>query len=256
MLKFKEFPWADIAFEDMETIEASVPEQPRIYLTPEGKLPSMTSILSVLDDGGAIEKWRERVGHEEADKITNEAGARGNALHDYNEAYLQNRLKRSELSGQARTLFNRVKPYLDEIDLVVATEVALYEPYSGYAGRVDCICMLHDKIMITDHKNTRKPIDIRLAWNKQKLYKYMVQTCGYRRALTYMKDLRATHGCLIVGNHLTSTSTRFIFELEPLEKELTFIVDAYKNQTKAPEASYYDEAKLDKLFEQCKLEID
>ena len=120
MLKFKTFPWANETFDEIETIEGT----PRLYLTPDGTFPSMTSILKVLDDGG-IDQWRKRVGEEVANKITSEAADRGNALHDYNEKYLQNILTRSEMVGQARTLFNRVKPYLDEIELVVATEVPL-----------------------------------------------------------------------------------------------------------------------------------
>lgn len=256
MIKFKTFSWADIEFDDMETIESTGPGIPRLYITPEGNLPSMTSILSVLDDGGGLDSWRDRVGHEEADRITREAGDRGNALHDYNELYLQNRLQRSDLKGQARTLFNRVKPYLDEIQLVVATEVALYDPVSGYAGRVDCVCMTDDKIMITDHKNSRNPISPDVAWKRQKLFKYMIQTCGYRRALNYMKGIEASHGCLIVGNHLTSNSTRFTFDLEPLEYELGLVVEAYRDGTNAPESVFYDDDRLVTLLSDCNLKVD
>jgi genome maintenance exonuclease 1 len=255
MIRFKTFPWADLEFDDIETIESTSPGIPRLYKTPEGKFPSMTSILSVLKDGG-LEKWRARVGEEEADRITNGAGARGTVLHEYNEQYLQNKLSRSDMSGQARTLFNRVKPYLDEIELVVATEVALYDAISGYAGRVDCICMTDDKIMITDHKNSRNAININLEWNRKKLFKYMLQTCGYGRALNYMRAIPASHGCMIVGNHLASSADRFIFELDPLEAELDFIVKAYRDRTDAPDSAFYDDEKLKLLFDICNLKND
>lgn len=234
-IKFKTFPWADEHFDEVEVIEG----KPRLYITPtDEKLPSMTSVLSVLDDGG-IEKWRDKVGHEEADKITQEAGDRGNALHDYNEAYLKNELKRSDLKGQARVLFNRVKPYLDEIQLVLATEVPLWNLDDGYAGRVDCIGMLHDELMIIDHKNSRRPINTSHNISLKKLIKYQIQCTGYGRALYKMKGYKATKGCLIVGNHLTSNSDRFIFELEPFEKELDIILHAYYNNGEGLDNSMY-----------------
>lgn len=226
MLKFKEFPWADVHFDEMETIEG----KPRLYITPDGNFPSMTSILSVLDDGG-IEKWRQRVGEEEADRITQEAADRGNALHDYNEAYLNNNLKRSDLKGPAKILFNRVKNYLDEIECVVATEVPLYHKEDQYAGRVDCIGMMHNEIMIIDHKNSRRPIDASKSFGRRKLFKYYLQLYGYARALERMKGIKATKGCLIVGNYLTSNSDRFFVDFTTgyLEEQFKIALHAYLN---------------------------
>lgn len=225
MLKFKTFPWAGETFDECETIEGT----PRLYLTPEGNFPSMTSILSVLDDGG-IDRWRKRVGAEEADRITNEAANRGNALHDYNELYLKNELDRSTLKGQARTLFNRVKRHLDTVDLVLATEAPLWNKDDEYAGRVDAIVMMNDHLTILDHKNSRNPINLNLSFGRKKQFKYMLQCCGYGRALYKMKGYKPTKGCLIVGNHLSSTSDKIVFDLEPLEKELDIIIEGYHSQ--------------------------
>lgn len=235
MLKFKTFEWHDIGFDEYEVIEGS----PRIYKTPHGDFPSMTSVLSILDDQKALDNWKKRIGEEEANKIVTDAANRGNALHDYNESYLKNELKRSDLKGQARTLFNRVKKYLDEIELVIATEVPLYNSKLKYAGRVDCICMLKSAICITDHKNSRKPININIKWGRQKLYKYMLQCAGYALALYEMKGIVATKGCLIVGNHETSNSDRFVFELEPLHKELEYLVECYHSNIEPKESMYY-----------------
>lgn len=59
MLSFKKFDWADEVFEEVEVIESDG-VGPRLYITPDNKkLPSMTSVLSLLDDGG-IDKWVER----------------------------------------------------------------------------------------------------------------------------------------------------------------------------------------------------
>jgi len=249
MIKLKTFPWADLVFDDIETIESTGPGVPRIYKTPDGHFPSMTSVLSALkDEVDGLQTWRDRIGHKEADKITKEAGARGNALHDYNELYLQNKLKRSDLKGQARTLFNRVKPYLDEIELVIATEVALWSKKHQYAGRVDCMGMLHDKIMTIDHKNSRNPMNLNLAWNRQKIFKYMLQCTGYSIAFNEMTGIMPSHGCLIVGNHLTSTSDRFIFELDELVPELELVVGAYHGTRDQKDCIYHDDKRLSRIL--------
>src|ERR1700733_8467184 len=67
----------------------------RVYETPSGlKVPSVTTILSTLPKDG-LEAWRERIGHEEAQKITDEACRIGSTMHDmlegYVRAYLQGR---------------------------------------------------------------------------------------------------------------------------------------------------------------------
>jgi (2Fe-2S) ferredoxin len=233
-VKFKTFPWADETFDEVEVIEGT----PRLYITPVGSFPSMTSVLSVLSDGG-IEVWRKRVGEDEATRIVNEATDRGNALHDYNELYLNNQLQRSALAGQAKVLFNRVKRYLDQIELVIATEVPLWNVEDKYAGRVDAIVMLDGYLTILDHKNSRSPINTSMSFGRRKLFKYMLQCVGYGRALYHMKGYKPTHGCLIVGNHLTSTADKFVFELEPLEEELDLILDVYHNGGKVNNSMFF-----------------
>lgn len=233
-VKFKTFPQAGIEFDDYETIEGDT----RLYVTPDGNFPSMTSLLKQLDDGG-IDKWKKRVGKAEAEKVVNEATSRGNSLHDLNELYLLNKLKREDVKGPGRILFNRVRHYLDEIDLVVGTEVALYNKDDGYAGRADALVMMGDDIMVLDHKNSRRPIDTKKDYARKKLLKYMIQCCGYRRALYKMKGIWATKGCIIVGNHMTSTADRFIFDLDHLDPELDIIIHAYYNAQAGIKNSMY-----------------
>lgn len=228
MIKFKTFPWLDIHFDDYDTEEG----EKRLYLTPKGKFPSVTTILGILDDGKGLEDWIKRVGEEEAHKIVTEAGARGNSLHDLSELYLNNKLTRKDIKGPGKILFNRVKRFLDDIEVVIATEVALYSESMQYAGRVDCICYQFGEITILDHKNTRNEINISLHWNRKKLFKYMLQTAAYGKALEEMKGIKATKGCLVIGNHLKSTSERKIFDLEPLYKELDIILRSYMTDDK------------------------
>lgn len=235
---WKTFDWVkDFEIPDLEVIEGS----PRLYVVDDAtKLPSMTSLLSQLDDGG-VDDWRKRVGDEEADRIVAEAVARGNNLHDLSERYLMNKLTRADVKGPATVLFNRNRKYLNQLTLIVAIEAALYSIKDGYAGRVDCIAF-HDKdLCIVDHKNARRTLDLSKKYARQKLFTYMVQTCGYARAFHEMyPHLPApTHGVLIFGFFDTLKSKIFKFKIEPLQKELDIIIDAYYNRRNIKDSRYF-----------------
>ena len=52
----------------------------RHYVTPNGSYISITTLLSNLSKDG-IQKWRERVGEEEANRISTKASRQGTAVH-------------------------------------------------------------------------------------------------------------------------------------------------------------------------------
>ena len=63
----------------------------RHYSLDGSNLPSVTTILKVTqseEDKAAIEAWKQRVGHKEANRIKNEASSRGSSMHSYLEQYL------------------------------------------------------------------------------------------------------------------------------------------------------------------------
>jgi hypothetical protein len=232
----KTFDLQLIDFPDYETEEGET----RYYLTPDGKFPSMTSILKVLDDGG-IDRWVERVGEEEAERVKTEASDRGNALHDYIEAYLLNSLDRKQMHHKkAKMLFNRMVPYFNKIDVVFGTEVALYSPELGYAGRTDAIAGVGSDIVIVDHKNSRRPIDLSKQYARRKLFKYQLQCAGYSLGLENATGMRATKGMITVGNVSSMNADQFYFDLEPFYDEFFLLIDGfYKNPALLSQSLYY-----------------
>lgn len=236
-LDWKQFKWQKLDFEDFETEEGET----RYYLIDaETKFPSMTSMLSQLDDGG-IDEWKKRVGEEEAERIVKEAVARGNSLHDLSERYLKNELQRKDVTGKGAVLFNRTRPILNEISLVVGIEVALYSRLLKYAGRVDCIGFHEENFCIIDHKNSRRAIDLSKGYARKKLFGYMLQTVGYAVAFHEMFPHlpKPTHGLLIVGNFDQMTSSKFKFELEPLMKEFYLLVNSYYNRADIKDSMFF-----------------
>jgi hypothetical protein len=141
----------------LEELESETVDGSRHYVTPEGKLPSITTVLSILSRD-SIKAWRKRVGEDEANKISTKASRRGTSVHKMCEDYLNNDLDLKGFLPNDRETFATLKPVLDErIDNIYAQEVPLWSSYLGVAGRVDCIAEWDGKLSVIDFKTSRKP---------------------------------------------------------------------------------------------------
>lgn len=232
MFTDKTFSWLESTLpilhrDDIERIDGDV----RLYMVDGVGYPSVTTILSILqtnEDGtDPLDAWRERVGHEEAERITKEAAERGTQLHLIAEMYLNNKLDRTLLKGQASVLFRQIKKHIDKITTVIGTEVTLYNKTLCYAGSADCVAIYNNKLSIIDFKNTRKTINLNYKWNREKLYGYQLQTALYALALEDMTGIETPQGVLIVGNLDNLDSTEFVFELNYFKEQAKQIISAY-----------------------------
>jgi len=61
----------------------------RVYDFKGLKLPSVTTILSRTKDQSFLDKWKARVGHEEAERIKNLSSKRGTSMHKFLEKHIQ-----------------------------------------------------------------------------------------------------------------------------------------------------------------------
>tara|TARA_R100000697_G_scaffold60444_1_gene73395 strand:+ start:1640 stop:2347 length:708 start_codon:yes stop_codon:yes gene_type:complete len=131
----------------------------RHYVLPTGGLyPSITTILGWFK-AKAIKEWREKVGEDEAKKITVKSSRRGTAVHQICEDFLNN--KEDCLIKHMPNnivMFKSIRPILEKnIKVVHHQEVPLYSNKLSIAGRVDCICKWNDRPAIVDFKTSRKP---------------------------------------------------------------------------------------------------
>ena len=138
---------------------AETTDSGRVYNTPDGnRYPSVTTILSELSKASII-AWRKRVGAEEANRISTQAGSRGTKVHQICEDYLNN--KPDYLDGQMPAnvfTFKQIQPILDQyVDNIQYLEAPLYSDFLKTAGRVDCIAEFDGKLSIIDFKTSRKP---------------------------------------------------------------------------------------------------
>ena len=131
----------------------------RQYDFGEGHLPSVTTILSRTKDQGYLNKWRAKVGHDEAERIKNHSSKRGTSMHKFIENHIAD-VGYDDLSyigNEARPMANKI------IDLGLApvteyfgSEVSLYYP-GLYAGSTDLVCLHNDKETVVDFKQANRP---------------------------------------------------------------------------------------------------
>jgi genome maintenance exonuclease 1 len=147
----------------------------RFYQTPTGeKYRSVTTVLSNLPKEG-LDRWRARVGEEEAQRVMNKAAKRGTKVHTIMEDYVNN-LEDFALGKMPTTisLFLDIQPFIDKsVDEVFGIEYPLYSHTLKSAGTSDLICRYDGKLTILDYKTS----------NKQKkeewIENYFVQSTAY-----------------------------------------------------------------------------
>ena len=129
----------------------------RHYVTPDGnQYISITSLLSELSKEG-IQKWRERVGEAEANRISTKASRQGTAVHSLCESYIKNEQDfLIESMPHLVEMFESIQPLLDCIDNVHCVEGALYSDELKLAGRTDLIAEFNEELAVIDYKTSRK----------------------------------------------------------------------------------------------------
>ena len=168
-------------FDHSELIESvnlkrQMVEGKRLYAVEDAHYPSVTTILSNQKKKKAIiNKWRKRVGKEEADRVTKRSTTRGTNFHAICEDYIMNRLdlekhKDSPLPVQ---MFRTSQSVIDRIDRPRLVESMLWSDKLKIAGQVDIIAELDGVLSVIDFKTSKSP-------KKQYILDgYFTQMCAY-----------------------------------------------------------------------------
>jgi len=157
------------------TLTSQDTDNGRYYTLPDGRLiPSVTTVLG-WHKQDSLKEWRERVGEEEANKISSKAARRGTKLHNLCEKYLRNEeIDFNELDVGTIDLFDSIQHVLDDrVDDIYSIEDALYSEHLRLAGRVDCIANYNGKRSVIDFKTSNR------AKKKEWIEDYFMQTACY-----------------------------------------------------------------------------
>ncbi len=203
----------------------------RHYSLDGSNLPSVTTILKITqseEDKAAIEAWKQRVGHKEANRIKNEASSRGSSMHFYIEQYLLGKLNLDLLEEEERSkkmanqiIDNGLKNKLTE---VWGAEATVYFP-GKYAGTADCIGIYDGKESILDFKQSNKPK------KEEYIEDYFLQIGAYSLAHNTVYNSKITQGVILIctvdrlfqdftieGNVLINYQNKFLERVEQFYK--------------------------------------
>ena len=144
---------------DLPSLERETIDGVRYYKVPDDeellRLVSITSVTSHFNKH-IFERWRKKVGDEEANRVTKAATSRGTDMHTLVEDYLHNR-NLSDVQPISELLFKIAKQDLNRINNIYALEGSLYSKQLGIAGTVDCIAEYDGELAIIDFKTSKKP---------------------------------------------------------------------------------------------------
>lgn len=148
----------------------------RYYKIPgEDNLSRLVSITSVTSfhNRHIFEKWRKKVGEEEANRVNKAATSRGTDLHSLVENYLYNAETLPQTQPISNFLFKIIRKELNNINNIYALESSLYSKQLGIAGTVDCIAEYNGELAVIDFKTSKK------AKPKEWIEHYFVQCAAY-----------------------------------------------------------------------------
>ena len=154
------FNFVDVDLRDHVEVEPVTQDGTRFYPIPgaDKYYPSVTSITS-FKNAQFFQKWRARIGENEANRITARATQRGTAFHAISEDYFKGELnldKYLENNPLSVRMFQSAKSTLNRIDNIHCLETFLYSHYLGLAGRVDCIAEFDGELAVIDFKTSTK----------------------------------------------------------------------------------------------------
>jgi hypothetical protein len=150
------------------TISEVPSEKIRLYQTPDGVFPSVTTVTGFRKQQFFAE-WRKK-NPEESKRVT----SRGTKFHSIIEQYLKNEdIDLENQHSNFKALFSLLRPELDKIDNIVALETPLWSKILGLAGRTDCIAEYDGKLSIIDFKASTK------EKRSQDIQNYFTQATAY-----------------------------------------------------------------------------
>ena len=200
----------------------------RFYTTPEGKVyPSITTVLKILSEE-AISNWQDRIGHEEAKKISEHASNRGIDLHSVLESYLKNEplFFPNDPKSKVRIMFNRMKRLFTKVDNIVAQEVPLYSDALAVAGRCDCIAEYNGILSIVDFKGATK------AKKKDWITSYFLQTTGYSLMFEERTGMKAEQIVIFMAGENDFSCQMFVETREKYINQLVKTIDIFQGSSK------------------------
>lgn len=180
----------------------------RTYHTPDGSFPSITTILGKTSPSRVwLEKWKNKVGEEEAARISKLATDRGTLIHDYAERHFNGETinMHNEDPSIRNMVNNLIRGVETGIEDIWGQEQILWSTKYRYAGRTDMVGVWKGKPAIIDFKTSKK------VKYENEIRDYFIQCCSYAVAHNEMFGTGIKHGVIIMT---VEDKKELIFEKE------------------------------------------
>ena len=207
-------------------LDVDTKKEGRTYHTPDGSYPSVTTILGKTSSNQIwLQRWRERVGDEEADRISQEARDKGEILHDAVERELKGEtVSYDSIPGPLTTSIKQVLRELSTgLEEIWGQEVALWSNKYKYAGRADIVGVWKGKPAIIDLKTSKK------AKKRGDIKDYYVQCCAYAVAHNEMFGTGIQDMAIVMVVHGKDVLPTFEVSAVPFLPELKNRIQRYNS---------------------------
>lgn len=225
----------------------------RYYHINEEKInvyyPSVTTILGKMGDNSWLKSWQDRIGKDNADKISKFSANRGTVMHSYNENYVRfaqfEKDKRKLLSLTLEKTLNEVKENFESKEIEVGRKLffnfynsgafnkinkpILQEQYlysdkgGGYAGTVDLIYEdLEGKHVVSDYKSSKKPKNI------DDIESYKKQISAYFIAYYIRTNNIPSYGEIWISNEYDFIPQIIRIDLEEIKRYYKLFIEDVK----------------------------
>ena len=166
----------------------------RIYDFNGMRMPSVTTILSKTKDQSFLTAWKNKVGHENAERIKNVSSNRGTAMHKFLEKHIEDvgYDDLTTLGREAKSMANKIiEDGLSKVSEYYGSEVMLYYP-DLYAGSTDLVCRHDGMETIVDFKQANRPK------KEEWIEDYYLQIAAYAMAHDYVHGSNIQQGVIMV----------------------------------------------------------
>lgn len=215
-------------YDELPDLEAITLETGRTYQTPDGDFPSITTILGKTSNNIWLQKWKERVGEEEARRVSKIATDRGTLVHSYLERHWNKENILPDLANEPLDVVHMVRSLVDltqkNISTVYAQEIALWSPTLKCAGRVDKVCTWQGEDVILDYKTSKKPKNL-----ITEIRDYKLQITFYREARNELfPNLPPINkGVILIAVDGNKPPQVAVFDCRPFVPELKMRLNGY-----------------------------
>jgi genome maintenance exonuclease 1 len=156
--------------------------------------PSVTSILSATkpqEDKQALQRWRNKIGKAQAQKITTEACNRGISLHSGIKSFLNREEVPPEINDNP--YWHSIEPVLNNIEQVHLIESFAYHSQHQYAGYFDCLGEWQGELCVFDWKTASRPK--KTEW----ISDYFLQVVAYLAAIKSLYQVKINQGIIAIA---------------------------------------------------------